>query len=89
MQLFVEVGDIDAILAMAQSLGAKVIVPKSALPDGDVLAILLDPAGISAAVMEDRQDCLSSTRYFPTLGVTPSSRIRFWAPSTASITQSM
>jgi predicted enzyme related to lactoylglutathione lyase len=54
VQLFVEVDDVDAILAKALSLGAKVIVPKSALPDGDTLAILLDPAGISFGVMQKR-----------------------------------
>ena len=47
MQLFVEVDDIGAYIAKATSLGAKVIVPKSELPDGDALAIVLDPAGLS------------------------------------------
>lgn len=47
VQLFVEVDDIDAALTKAMSLGARIIVPKSALPDGDALAILLDPAGLS------------------------------------------
>jgi uncharacterized protein len=51
VQLFVEVDDVDATIAKATSLGAKVIVPKSALPDGDVMAILLDPAGLSFGVM--------------------------------------
>jgi predicted enzyme related to lactoylglutathione lyase len=47
VQLFVEVDDIDASLAKALALGASVIVPKSQLPDGDALAIVLDPAGLS------------------------------------------
>ena len=47
VQLFVEVDDIDASLAKALALGGKVIVPKSQLPDGDALAIVLDPAGLS------------------------------------------
>lgn len=54
VQLFVEVDDVDATIAKATSLGAKVIVPKSALPDGDVLAILLDPAGLSFGVMSKK-----------------------------------
>jgi len=47
VQLFVEVDDVDAYLEKATKLGAQVIVPKSELPDGDVMAIVLDPAGLS------------------------------------------
>lgn len=47
VQLFIRVDDIDASIAKATSLGAQVIVPKSELPDGDALAILLDPADLS------------------------------------------
>jgi len=47
VQLMIQVDDIDAHLEKATSLGAKVIVPKSILPDGDSLAILADPAGIT------------------------------------------
>jgi len=47
VQLFVEVDDVDAAVAKASSLGATVIVPKSELPDGDTMAIMLDPAGLS------------------------------------------
>jgi predicted enzyme related to lactoylglutathione lyase len=55
VQLFVEVDDIDAALAKAQTLGATVIVPKSELPDGDALAIVLDPAGLSFGMYRPRQ----------------------------------
>lgn len=54
VQLFVEVDDVERTIAKAISLGAKVIVPRTALPDGDVMAILLDPAGLSFGVMERR-----------------------------------
>jgi len=47
VQLFVEVDDIDAYITKATAMGASVIVPKSELPDGDALAIVLDPAGLS------------------------------------------
>jgi predicted enzyme related to lactoylglutathione lyase len=47
VQLFMEVDDIDATLAKAAKLGAQVLVPKSALPDGDEMAVLQDPAGLS------------------------------------------
>ena len=50
VQLFIEVADIDASIAKAVAHGAKVLVPKSVLPDGDALAIVLDPAGLSFGV---------------------------------------
>ena len=46
MQLFIEVGDVDASIEKAVAHGATVLVPKSVLPDGDMLAIVLDPAGM-------------------------------------------
>lgn len=55
VQLFVEVEDIDAALIKATSLGASVIVPKSELPDGDALAIVLDPAGLSFGMYRPRK----------------------------------
>ena len=54
VQLFVEVDDIDACIAKATALGASVIVPKSELPDGDALAIVLDPAGLSFGLYRPR-----------------------------------
>lgn len=50
VQLFVQVDDVDASIADAVRLGAKVLVPKSALPDGAFMAVLLDPLGQSFAV---------------------------------------
>ena len=55
VQLFVEVDDIDAFIAKASALGASVIVPKSELPDGDALAIILDPAGLSFGLYRPRR----------------------------------
>lgn len=55
VQLFVEVSDIDECLEQAGRLGAKVIVPKSALPDGDTMAVLLDPTGLSFGVCQLKQ----------------------------------
>ena len=49
-QLFVEVADVDACLAKATDLGAKVIMPKAVLPDGDAMAVLLDPTGLTIGV---------------------------------------
>jgi uncharacterized protein len=46
VQLFIEVDDIDRYIAKAVALGARVIVPKSELPDGDAPAIVCDPSGL-------------------------------------------
>jgi uncharacterized protein len=51
-QLFVEVSDIDQAIAKAVELGASVIVPKSVLPDGDGMAVLLDPTGMSVGICQ-------------------------------------
>lgn len=50
VQLFIEVDDIDACVANAVKLGAKVLVPKQELPDGDALALIVDPGGLSFGV---------------------------------------
>lgn len=50
VQLFIEVADVEQCIAKATRLGAKVLVPKSVLPDGDTMAVLLDPLGVSFAV---------------------------------------
>lgn len=50
VQLFVQVPDVDACLAQAEKLGAKVIVPKSVLPDGTQMAVMLDPLGMPIAI---------------------------------------
>lgn len=50
VQLFVEVDDVEATVARAAELGATVVIPTSVLPDGDTMAVLVDPAGISFGV---------------------------------------
>lgn len=50
VQLFMEVPDVDASLAAAVSLGATILVPRSVLPGGDVMAVLRDPQGIPFAL---------------------------------------
>ena len=55
VQLFVEVDDVAAYVAKAAALGATVIVPPSELPDGDALAIVLDPAGLSFGIYRARR----------------------------------
>jgi len=50
VQLFIEVADIDKCIAKATELGARTLVLKSILPDGDSMAVLLDPTGISFGI---------------------------------------
>lgn len=50
VQLFVRVDDIDGCLDKATSLGAKVLVPRTALPDGNEMAVILEPQGFSIAI---------------------------------------
>ena len=49
-QLFVAVPDVDEHVQRATKLGARVLVPTSALPDGDVMAVLMDPIGLPFAI---------------------------------------
>jgi predicted enzyme related to lactoylglutathione lyase/plasmid maintenance system antidote protein VapI len=43
VQLFVEVEDVAGTCERASALGAKVVMPAQSLPDGDQMAVLLDP----------------------------------------------
>ena len=52
VQLYVEVEDLASSVAKASGLGASIIVPPQTLPDGDELAILVDPEGISFAMFK-------------------------------------
>ena len=50
VQLYVRVADIDEMISKATSLGATVIVPKAVLPEGDAMAVLVDPQGLPIAI---------------------------------------
>ena len=52
VQLFIEVDDCGAYVESAKSLGATVLMPPQALPDGDTMAILKDPCGISFGIFK-------------------------------------
>lgn len=52
VQLFVEVDDVQAHLGRAIALGAKVLVPRTELPDGDVMALFVDVAGLSCGLVQ-------------------------------------
>ncbi len=54
VQLFVEVEDVTAAVAQATQLGGRVIVPPQMLPDGDEMAMILDPEGISFGLFKPK-----------------------------------
>jgi uncharacterized protein len=47
VQLFIEVDDVAGTVNKAVEHGAKILIPVQKLPDGDEMAVLLDPTGIS------------------------------------------
>ena len=55
-QLFIAVSNVEEHVERATSLGARVLVPPSALPDGDVMAVLMDPIGLPFAICMRRDD---------------------------------
>ena len=56
VQLFVSVDNVQAAIQDGESLGAKVIIPATVLPEGDEMAVLLDPDGMSFAVWRARKN---------------------------------
>ncbi|HEY7005931.1 MAG TPA: VOC family protein [Sphingomicrobium sp.] len=54
VQIYVEVADIDVALERTVELGGSVIMPKQVLPDGDSMALGLDPLGRSFGLMTRR-----------------------------------
>jgi predicted enzyme related to lactoylglutathione lyase len=52
VSLYVEVDDVQAYVAKAAALGGTVLVPPQKLPDGDEMAVLLDPEGIALGVFK-------------------------------------
>jgi predicted enzyme related to lactoylglutathione lyase len=55
VQLFVSVADVAGSVEEATRLGGRVIVPPTALPDGDTLAIIAEPNGITFGLMQSRR----------------------------------
>ena len=51
VQLFVGVPDVEAAVVRARELGATIIVPPATLPDGDTMAVLKDPCGVTFGVV--------------------------------------
>lgn len=54
VQLFVTVESVGAAVAKAEGLGARVLIPATVLPEGDEMAVLHDPQGMSFAIWRNR-----------------------------------
>lgn len=50
VQLFIEVSDVEKSIRDAEKLGAMILIPKATLPDGDTMAVLQDPTGLSFGI---------------------------------------
>ena len=55
VQLFLEVADVSAAVATATEAGARVVIPPSTLPEGDEMAVILDPEGITFGLFSKAQ----------------------------------
>jgi predicted enzyme related to lactoylglutathione lyase len=53
--LYIEVNDVPEYLEKATALGASVIMPHQKLPDGDEMAVVLDPEGIPIGLFRPSQ----------------------------------
>jgi predicted enzyme related to lactoylglutathione lyase len=47
VQLFTAVDNVAEAVKKAESLGAKTLIPPTVLPEGDEMAVMLDPQGMS------------------------------------------
>lgn len=54
VSLYVEVEDVGQHVKKAADLGARVVMPPQTLPDGDEMAVILDPEGIPFGIMRRR-----------------------------------
>ena len=54
VQIYVSVDDIDHALARIRELGGTILMEKQVLPDGDAMALALDPTGRSFGLMTAR-----------------------------------
>lgn len=53
VQLFIRVDDVKEHAKKAGQLGAHIVIPPQTLPDGDEMAVAVDPDGISFAMFRD------------------------------------
>lgn len=50
VQLFIAVEDVAESARQAEGMGAKILIPATKLPEGDEMAILKDPQGMSFGI---------------------------------------
>ena len=50
VQLFIRVDDVKAHAKKAEQLGAQIVIPPQILPEGDEMAVAVDPDGIPFAI---------------------------------------
>lgn len=50
VQLFIGADNVKALVKRAEGLGARLIIPPTVLPEGDEMAVLHDPQGMSFAI---------------------------------------
>jgi predicted enzyme related to lactoylglutathione lyase len=50
--LYVEVDNVQEYVSKASTLGGTVLIPPQKLPDGDEMALLLDPEGIALGIFK-------------------------------------
>lgn len=55
VQLFVRVDDVRAHARKVENLGGRMILPPQTLPDGDEMAIAIDPDGIPFGIFRDQK----------------------------------
>jgi len=55
VQLFITVEDVGVSVKKAEQLGAKLLIPPTVLPDGECMAVLHDPQGMSFAVWSEKR----------------------------------
>jgi len=52
VQLFIRVDDVKAHTKKAEQLGAHIVIPPQTLPEGDEMAVAVDPDGIPFAMFK-------------------------------------
>lgn len=55
VQLFVYADDVKGVVDKAQGLGAKLVIPPTMLPQGEEMAVMVDPKGMTFAVWRSAQ----------------------------------
>ena len=54
--MFVEVDDVQDAAKQTTEVGGNVIIQPQVLPDGDEMAVILDPEGISLGLFKGKSD---------------------------------